>query len=302
MLPKPPIRPRRVVFIAPLIGAGAAQSILVFRKLTRRGSILFSFEYRGHPRSTGVFDLNATVADVKHSLIWAWHYANDRNLPLHGLSTCFGTIPLLAQFVGDGCGVLLKSFTAACGLFRLHQILKLEDFAPVLSRHMGRELSSEAVLTGIAQCKFDCSGALFRRALHEFLGGMFPELRVEPDSFEELSYDRADATQSLRQFLLARYLDGVTVPHWLPCHFFYGRNDELLSVDTPAGAKAYTDHIRSLIPHADLGVFDIDHFGRGPERDVLIDHIGDLWEQDELKPVLPGRQQKVFHVGSVSEN
>ncbi len=161
MLPKPPCTPRRVVLIAPLIGAGAAQTQLIFRSLTRRGSILLSFEYRGHLHSTGTFTLDRTVSDVKHALIWAWNYANDHNLPLHGFSTCYGTIPLLAQFVGNGCGVLLQSLSTICGLFRLDQIIKLENFMPILSRRLGRELSCEAVLQGLRRNEFDCDSTLF---------------------------------------------------------------------------------------------------------------------------------------------
>ncbi len=279
MLPKPPSRPQRVIFIAPLIGAGAAQSLLVFRSLTRRGSILLSFEYRGHPRSTGIFNLDKTVIDVRDALVWAWNYANDRGLRLHGLATCYGTVPLLAQFVGKGCGVLMRTFSAASGLFRLDHILRLGDFAPILSRHLGRELAPDAYLGEVAKGAIDCDGTTFRQALLEFLNAMFPELRVERDRFEELQYDRVDMAQTLRQFSHASYLDGATVPSWIPCHFYYGRNDELMSLDSTAGRRAYEGHVRSLIPHAELHECEVDHFGRGPDRDWLINSVGDTCEQ-----------------------
>ena len=279
MMPKPPCQPQRVVFISPLVGAGAAQTQLIFRSLTRRGSILLSFEYRGHLHSTGTFTLDRTVSDVKHALIWAWNYANDRNLPLHGFTTCYGTIPLLAQFADNGCGVLLQSLSTICGLFRLDQIMKLENFMPILSRHLGRELSCDSVLQGLHRNELDCDSRPFRQALHEFLAGLFPELRIQYDRFEELSYDRADVAATLRQFLESRYLEGVKVPAWMPCHFFYGHNDELLSVDTAAGSESYRKHVLSLVPHAVIDGYDIDHYGRGPEHEVLMSRLGDIWEQ-----------------------
>lgn len=287
MLPKPPSRPQRVLFIAPLIGAGAAQSLLVFRNLSRRGSILLSFEYRGHPRSTGTFELDKTLADVRDALVWAWGYASDRGLPLHGLSTCYGTVPLLAQFAGNGCGALLRTFCAASGLFRLDHILRLSDFAPFLSRYLGRELSAAACLEEIAMGRIDCSESAFRQALYEFLKVLFPQLRVEPGCFEELEYDRVDLGRTLLQFSRANYLEGATVPPWIPCHFFYGRNDKLMLLDTPEGQSAYERHVRSLIPHASLHPCDVDHFGRGPDRDWLINSVGDICEQYDAIPIPP---------------
>ncbi|NUQ63845.1 MAG: hypothetical protein HUU20_15315 [Pirellulales bacterium] len=285
MLPKPPCKPRRVLFIAPLIGAGAAQSLLVFRNLTRRGCILASFEYRGHPRSTGTFELDRTVSDVRHALVWAWNYANERDLPLHGLATCFGTVPLLAQFKDEGCGVLLRTVNAASSLFRLDQILRLDDFAPFLSRHLGCEPSSESILAGIVENTIDCSSSTFREALVEFLRRMFPELAVERDRFEELQFDRVNMARTVLQFSKARYLDGIAVPSWIPCHFFFGRNDALMSLDTAAGREAYIGRVRSIIPHAQLHECEVDHFGRGPDREWLIQSVGDACERYDSIPV-----------------
>jgi hypothetical protein len=124
------------------------------------------------------------------------------------------------------------------------------------------------------------------------LGGLFPELRVDRNCFEELSYDRTDVTRSLQQFVQARYLDGVQVPARLPCHFFYGRNDELLAVHTPAGQEAYRNHIFSVIPHAKLAAYDIDHFGRGPDRDVVVERVGDVWDQHDNWVDLHGAHQE----------
>ena len=81
---------------------------LTFRNMIRHGCILLSFQYRGHPRCTGVFDLDATVADTRYAMLWSWDFAAERGLPLHALTQCYGTVPLLAQFAAAAATCLLS--------------------------------------------------------------------------------------------------------------------------------------------------------------------------------------------------
>lgn len=287
MLPKPPIRPRRVVLMAPLVGAGASQPLIIFRNFTRRGAILVSFEYRGHLGSSGVFELDGTIGDVRRAVTWAWQYAHERGLPLHGFATCFGTVPLLAQFRDGGCGRLLSSFSAVSGLFRLDQILRFDGFAPVLARRLGRPVTAAALLHAVAEGVLDSRGNAFREALREYLATLFPEQRVERDRFEELHYDRVNIPRTLLQLSGVRYLEGAVVPPDIPCNFFYGRHDELLSLRTAEGREAYCNHVRSLIPHAVLWERELDHFGRGPDHDPVIETLSDIFERYDRHRVPP---------------
>jgi hypothetical protein len=202
------------------------------------------------------------------------------------LATCFGTVPLLAQFADGDCRYPFWSFSTVSGLFRLDQILRFEDFAPVLSRHVGTRLDRTTLLEGIAGQAFDPNGDAFRHALHEYLSGVFPELRVGRDYFEELDYDRADIPRTLLQLSRARYLDGVAFPPEIPCNFFAGRNDQLLGLHTEAGRKAYRAQVLSLIPHAELHEMEFDHYGRGPDHRAVIERLGDLFEKSERRMVL----------------
>jgi len=285
MLPKPPGFPKRLVFIAPLVGASASQALILFRSLTRRGSILMSFEYRGHLRSSGTFELDKTIVDARHALAWACEYSRRHGLPLHGFATCFGAVPLVAQFARGARGCPLWSFSTISGLFRLDRILRFEEFVPIFSRHLGTRLDKKALLDGIAKQAFDLNGDAFRDALQEYLKGLFPELRVGRDYFEELHYDRADVPQTLLQLSRARYFDGLAFPAEIPCRLFFGRNDDVLGLDTEAGRRTYRDHVLSLIPHAELHEMEFDHFGRGPDHEPVLQRLGDLFEECEKRAV-----------------
>lgn len=285
MLPKPPSSPKRLVFISPLVGASASQALILFRNLTRRGSILMSFEYRGHPRSSGTFELDKTIVDTRYALDWACEYAREHRLPLHALATCFGTVPLVAQFADGARSYPLRSFGAISGLLGLDRILRFEDFVPILSRHLGKRLDKTTLLDGIARQAFDLDGDAFRNALQEYLKGLFPELRVGRDYFEELHHDRADIPQTLLQLAQARYFDELAFPPEIPCRFFLGRNDDLLGLHTEEGRRAYRDRVLSLIPHAEVREMEFDHYGRGPDHELVLERLGDLFEECEQRTV-----------------
>jgi hypothetical protein len=284
MLPRPPNAPKRLAFVAPLVGAGASQALILFRNLTRRGTVLVSFEYRGHARSGGTFDLDKTIADVHSALKWASEYAARRGLPLHAFATCYGAVPLAAQFANGREGWPLRSFSTVSGLFRLDQILRFEDFAVIFSGCLGRRLDAAALLAGLARREIDCDGEPFRQALQEYLAGLFPQLSVGANHFEELQYDRADIPNTLLQLSRACYLDGLALPPEIPCHCFFGRSDDLMGLHTQQGREAYRSRVLSLIPHAEFHECEVDHFGRGPDHERVIETLGDLFEKCDTRP------------------
>jgi hypothetical protein len=281
MRPKPPVAPQRLVLIAPLVGASASQALIMFRRLTRRGSIIMSFEYRGHSRSTGTFELDKTIVDTRYVLNWAQDYAAGRGLPLHGLATCFGAVPLFAQFRAANTCFPLASLSTISGLMRLDQILQLEQFAPIVGRHLGTPLDRTTLVTRVRGNQLDLNSEPFRSALHEYLGGHFPELQIGRDYFEDLCYDRADIARSILQLAHARYLDNVSLPPEVPCSCFFGRRDDLFGLDTPDGRRTYCEQVRTIAPHAQLYEMDFDHYGRGRDHAATLARVSDLFEQWE---------------------
>ncbi len=281
MNPKPPVQPKRLALIPPLIGAGASQSLIIFRNLTRRGTILMSFEYRGHPRSTGIFELDRTISDTHYAIRWAEQYASERGLPLHAFAMCYGVVTLASQFKNDSESPI-KSVSAVSGLFSLDQIVRFEDYAPTFSKHVGVDLH-DALQDPAIGSKVDWHSENTRNALQEYLSGLFPELRVTNEFFEELQYNRVNMRNTLQQLIDAEYLEAIRIPSSIPCHVIYGTNDILLSLNTPQGREKYRQNALRVMPQAIFHERDVDHYGRGPGRHSTIETVGDVFEETEVK-------------------
>lgn len=283
MFPKPPVFPKRIVFIPPLIGAGASHALIAYRHLTRRGSVLLSFEYSGHPHSTGIFELDKTIIDTRNASIWAEKYANEHGMPLHALSICYAIVTLAAQFRDREWRCPFLSINSVSGLFSLDRIIQFANFSPIFSRRLGVALDRELFVQGIQNNAYDWNGAGFRDSLHEFLTGLFPDINIGIDYFEELAYDKVNIPRTLLQLLHAQYLKGVEVPPEIPCNFFFGRNDDIMFLTTLEGRETYRRDALSLIPHASLYEGEFDHYGHGPDHDRVIDKIADLFEETESR-------------------
>ena len=280
MLMKPPQgEPQRLVYIVPLVGSGASQQFLLFKNIVKRGSALLSFEYRGHGASSGAFSMEKSLEDSRTVLAWACGYAAERKIPLHALSTCYGNIPMLSWFRGRGTGVRPRTLNSVSGLFDLHHIIKIEDFLARYRRSLGGAVLDAGRFTEeVEQGTLPVEGDAYRQALRDFLIGLFPDLRVSRDSFEELAFDRVDMRDTVVQFARMRPLEGVAVPGDLPCLYFYGERDGLMGLDSPLGRLAYENRIDEIVPHAETRARDIDHFGRGPDHGRVIEQLCDHME------------------------
>lgn len=299
MRPKPSTPTKQVVLIVPLAGASAGSQLLVFRNFARRGSIVICYEYRGHPKSTGEFDLDATITDTRYALNWALDFAHDHQLPLHGFATCYGVIPLLSQFKEGGQGPFLRSVTTVSGLYKLHQIMSIDGFAPYISRHFGREMDAATIVKDLEEGVLDCDAPPLRQALREYLLSLMPELRVELDSFEELRYDNLNMRQMLLQFARADYIRGAKVPESVSCTAVMGRQDWLLSTDTDEGREKYMRLVRAVMPHAYIYDLDMDHYGEGPDHDKMAWAGSDAFERADAAQVTAPHCTEVPHFRSL---
>lgn len=273
---------RRLVLIVPLVGSTASQQLIVFRTLTRCGSTLASFAYRGHGSSSGQFDLSKTLVDTQYALQWAVEYASQNSLPLHVIATCFGTIPLLAQFTPRNKRWRPRSVNAVSGLFKINHILRFDTFGPYFAKYSSSAPSSfDCLISDVRDGRLDLNDDAFRNAMREYLQALFPELAITRDSFEELEYSRVDAASTLFQFHKADYLKCVNVPADIPCHFFFGRRDDVLGLMGSNERADYRRQILGMIPHAVLHEIDIDHFGRGPDHHPMGDELTRIFEAND---------------------
>jgi hypothetical protein len=228
-------------------------------------------------------------------MLWAADYARKYGLPLHGFSTCYGVVTLLGQFkkglfghngsIENGLKCPFWSISGVSGLFRMDRIIRFENFAPIFGRNLGVELDRETFLSGIDEKAYDWDGDAFKDALYEFLTGLFPNLRIGRDYFEELAHENVNLGDTLKQLLLAEYLEDLYVPPEIPCNFFYGSRDNILSLDSDEGRESYCEQARSLIPHIVIHERDLDHFGKGPDRHPMIEQLADMFEEAEAQKV-----------------
>lgn len=276
---------KRLLYIVPLAGSGASQQILRFRTLTRGGSALLSFEYRGHGSSTGTFSIEKSLEDAETVLLWARDHASKEALPLHAVSTCYSTIPMLACFRKERNLFGLRSLSAVAGLFSLDTIIRIEGFLERFFRdERDKAVSPLDFIGGVRRGIIDPDGDLFRDAVKNYLQGLFPELHITRDAFEELQYSRVDIVAAMEQISQIRPLAGVRIPENMPSLFFYGLRDALMGHDTPGGRARYEARIRSIAPHADIRAVDIDHFGRGPDHDAMGHEMNRFFEQHDHGP------------------
>jgi hypothetical protein len=268
--------------------------------LTRGGSALLSFEYEGHGRSDGTFSIKKTLEDAEAVLRWACEHAAKEHLPLHVITTCYSAIPMLSCFRNGSHRFGFRSLSGVASLFDLDQIIKVDRFL----LHYFRDdrdgvISTSEFVQRVRSGVIDRDGGMFRNAVKDFLKGLFPELNITRDSFEELQFRRADILETLEQISQMRPLDGIRIPDNIPCLFLYGVRDVLMGLDTPAGRSRYESRVRSIAPHARIHSVDADHYGRGPDHEAIIHELHGFLEKHDRGPGL-SKEVPSTHAGARS--
>ncbi|MBI3034897.1 alpha/beta hydrolase [Candidatus Woesearchaeota archaeon] len=270
---------KRVVMVPPLIGASAEmQPMLTFRNLTRQGADVFSFEYRGHERSAGFFSLANSIEDTKQALVWAQSYAERNKVPLHTVSTCYGTITLLANLPNLNFGI--SSVIAISGLFGTGYVLPPQELASIIMEGVGITANDAGDL--VRKIHSREINIADERVLNLFRGRLqklFPEFDIGNDHFAKLSYDRVDTEGTVTQFLTNNLLDGILVPSDMPCHFFYGTQDKVIGLADPETLARYLKDAQRAAHHAEIHpVEGADHFMSGEAHRKVIRTICEIIE------------------------
>lgn len=265
-----PNKPKRLVFIPPLVGATGAWAITTFRYFFREGCILMSFDYCGHYRGTdNEFSIGGTFKDTEVALLHALESAFKEKMPIHVVGTCYALIPLLhvLQRLKWDSGV--KSMFSVNGLLNMDELLKFEEYNVYLQKRGMIFKDKTEFIEYISKNKkevFD-NKKLYVEAITEYFLEVFPELAdiISERCFGVLDYANVKLYESLHEFI-AFDLPKVYVPKHFPCLFFFGAQDTTLSLENKERQEEYLNSIRETAKHAQICNIKIDHFGKGEDH------------------------------------
>lgn len=233
--------PRAIVFAPPLIGGHALQQIRMLRPLVPRGFDLVSFSYAGHGASSGVFSFQAALDNCIAILDWARCRSRAEGLPLYGIASCFGALPMIHAVVKRNEPLDRMALINAVPNWRWEKLFF--DFARRWSRSNRGWLS----MAGL------------RAAMDQYLRDYFPRVHHRKRSFGILSTRRIHWPLMARQWWTLRRKSPGLLSN-TPVFCAYGRQDRLLQQMGYADWAGYETTILELCPLASFWRLDTDHF------------------------------------------
>ena len=229
-------RPQGLVFIPPLIGGDLSQQISDFRWLIKQRYDLVSFNYSGHGKSTNLFSIGASLRDTQHILSDTGSAATREAVPLFGIASCYGAIPLLSavhRLKQSLAGIVL--INAVPGFF---PDVMLTSFLS----HYRQVFYSRNTFTG------------FPTALKQHTDRLFPGITKGKDHFGTLKRRRAALAKTIFEFLTLEPLKGVRLDH-IPVLCLHAQKDSILNI-----YRDYRDNIRAVCPQVRFHCLKADHF------------------------------------------
>ena len=208
--------PRGLLLIPPLIGGSYLQFGRIFDFTVRNGWEVVSFNYRGHPKSGGRFDVDSAFRDTEEI---AMSLRATRGLPLIGVGLCFGAAPL--HFAAARNPSLFDALVFINGIRDLWDSSSPLEAARIF--WSARKNLQKPRTTGL---------------LTVVLDELFPDIDKDLDHFGVLPYQRVDGIRTARQYFFhrrTRQLQPISTPA-LVC---YGSEDRLLQLDNEERRKVY---------------------------------------------------------------
>ncbi len=229
-------RPQGLVFIPPLIGGDLCQQISDFRWLIKQHYDLVSFNYSGHGKSTNLFSIGASLRDTQHMLSYTGSAATREAVPLFGIASCYGAIPLLSavhRLKQSLAGIVL--INAVPGFFP-------EVMLTAFLSHYRQAFYRRNTFTG------------FPAALKQYTDRLFPGITKGKDHFGTLKRRRAALAKIIFEFLTLEPLEGVRVDD-IPVLCLHAQKDSILNI-----YNDYRQNIRAVCPQARFHCLKADHF------------------------------------------
>lgn len=236
--------PQGLIFIPPLIGGHLSQQFRTFRWLIRRGYDLLSFNFSGHGTSSNRFSITQSLHDTGHMLRYTVSAARRERLPLFGIASCYGAIPLL--HAAHRMDPVVR---------RIILVNPIPGIRPgaVLASFISHYLKISSRQGGFARLE---SG------LRHYADSLFPNVTKGRDHFGTLPRHRADLSATLREFLTLNPLADVCLKD-TPVLCLHVRNDAIL--DIYDARQDYRDSIRKLCPQTRFQRLEGNHFFTDPE-------------------------------------
>lgn len=233
--------PIATVVVPPLIGGSYAMHLRQFSALTRAGFRVASFNYRGHGKSTGQFDVLSALRDTSDVCMHLKeaHPAT----PLVGIGMCFGSMPLL--------------YAVAKNPNLFDRLVFINGI-----RHL-RETSGPVTAAGIyLRSRQWPKPVKPLGALTVILDELMPTIDKSPSFFGILDYDRVNKMRTALQYFLYRTPRAAARPA-VPTLVCYGKNDKLLRLDNSERSDQYENSFRELFSNVAFLPLQTDHYMNG---------------------------------------
>lgn len=244
-----------LVIAPPLIGGHALQQLRLLRPLVRRHLDLFSFSYAGHGASSGAFSLHASIDNCLSALDLAATFCRDRKIPLYGVASCFGAMPLLHAIRQRG--EPLNKLVLINALPHVPWEKMVFDFYRFWRHHRRWQLSPQGV----------------KAALKAYRRELLPHVTHGSQAFGILSRQRVHWFRTVRDLFAYRHFQEQPL-RATPVMCVYGRQDRLLQQMGFKDWAGYETLIQKICPGAEFQGIDGDHFLSGAKvRTRLIDTV-----------------------------
>jgi len=233
--------PRGVIVIPPLIGGNALQQYHFFKVLSRSYTMVL-FEYRGHGKSKGQFDIRNSIEDTKKIVDYAYKINNSQKI--YGLADCYGSIPLMKS-VSDREDIF-ESILLINPIPNLQYTMGPKDVLKHYFLRNGKVYISNP---------FDLKDIVFYINCI-----LFPDIEKSKNHFGLLNYSHLKAYSLLRDYLFYRIEKKIQIKQ-VPVCIFYGTKDSLLRLDNKEEIKKYEHNFLKMIKNLTIKAIEGgDHF------------------------------------------
>lgn len=247
--------PHQIIFAPPLIGGGLPYHLRLLRPLVHHGIDIVSFNYAGHGATTGKFTLKRALTDTARILDMVGQLGRKKGLPVVGLASCFGSIPLLHAACSADHSLDKMVF--------INWITEITPFPAIKSF-----------------VKFYCGMRSDTRDRKSLIAGLrrytetlFPDIDKNGHTFGSLSRHRTDFLSLIVNSVNFRPLKRALLPDMPACCLYSGQ-DQIRSSLTGKAEHIYVKELRQILPKAVFYRLQGDHFLSQPHsRQQTLDLI-----------------------------